>query len=110
MGPREVAPYESIPEFAFPQGHNAKSPSEASNSQFGTLPPPPPPPQPMEQVIPPNEENQNPQYAGYRHPKEVRANVAQEQLQQNAFRPVRANMPPDQLQQGVYHAAETPMI
>jgi hypothetical protein len=64
----------------------------------------------MEQVISPSEETYNPQFAGYRHPKEVRANVAQETLQQNTFRPVRANMPPDQLQQGVYQAAETPMI
>jgi hypothetical protein len=112
MGAREVAPYESIPEFAFPRGAGTRSPSDASESQFGTLPPPPPPPppQPMEQVIPPGEESQNSQFAGYRHPKEVRANVAPDTLQQNTFRPVRANMPPEQLQPGVYHATETPMI
>jgi hypothetical protein len=66
----------------------------------------------MEQVIPPTEEqqNQNQQFSGYRHPREVRANMPPETLQQGVYRPVRANMPPETLQQGVYQNVETPMI
>jgi hypothetical protein len=61
----------------------------------------------MEQVIPPTEQSQNPQYTGYRHPREIRANMPPETLQQGVYQaPLRANMPPGQLQQGV----ETPMI
>jgi hypothetical protein len=44
----------------------------------------------MEQVVSPIE---NPQFSGYRHPKEI-----------------RANMPPETLQAGVYQPVETPMI
>ncbi|KAF2189470.1 hypothetical protein K469DRAFT_723451 [Zopfia rhizophila CBS 207.26] len=92
---QEVSPYESFPQFSFPRSASARSPIEGNN-QFGQIPPPPPPPaapQPMEQVIPPESENMIPQFAGYRHPKEV-----------------RANMPPEQLQQGVYQPVEPPMI
>ncbi|KAF2276235.1 uncharacterized protein EI97DRAFT_53004 [Westerdykella ornata] len=109
---REIAPYESIPELAIPRNAGTKSPSETSDSQFGNLvPPPPPPPQPLEQVIPPTtDESQNSQFQGYRHPKEVRANMPPETLQQGVYRPVRANMPPETLQPGVYQNVETPMI
>jgi hypothetical protein len=47
----------------------------------------------MEQVIPPTtDETKNPQFVGYRHPKEI-----------------AANLPPPQLQRGVYQP-EGPMI
>lgn len=113
---RDIAPYESIPEFSFPRNGGTKSPSENSDSQFGNLiPPPPPPPQPLEQVIPPNsEDSQNAQLAGYRNPREVRANMPPETLQQGVYSrlpvPLRANMPPEMLQPGVYQNGETPMI
>jgi hypothetical protein len=94
-----VSPYESIPEFSFPRSASARSPVENNNdTYFGKLSPPPPPPhpQPMEQVVSPSDER-NPQFSGYRHPMEV-----------------RANMPPQQLQPGVYQqsnsGANTPMI
>lgn len=91
---QDISPYESIPQFSFPRNANARSPVEGNDSQFGKLsPPPPPPPQPMEQVISPIDDPKNAQFAGYRHPKEV-----------------RANMPPEQLQQGVYQPAESAMI
>jgi hypothetical protein len=67
----------------------------------------------MEQVIAPSEESQaqqNQQFLGYRSPKEIRANMPPETLQQGVYRPVRANMPPETLQPGVYQASETPMI
>ncbi|KAF1975084.1 hypothetical protein BU23DRAFT_567059 [Bimuria novae-zelandiae CBS 107.79] len=90
----EIPPYESVPEFTMPRRASARSPIEGHGGDyFGKLfppPPPPPPPQPMEQVISPIE---NPQFAGYKHPKEV-----------------RANMPPETLQAGVYQPVETPMI
>lgn len=88
----DISPYESVPEFAFPRNSSARSPIEGHGQDyFGKFsPPPPPPPQPMEQVVSPIE---NPQFAGYRHPKEV-----------------RANMPPETLQAGVYQPVETPMI
>ena len=88
----DISPYESVPQFSFPRSASARSPTEGggNDSYFGKLsPPPPPPPQPMEQVVPPSDEK-NPQFTGYKHPREV-----------------RANMPPEQLQQGVY---QTPMI
>lgn len=90
----EIAPYESVPEFAFPRSASARSPIEGHGQEyfgkFSPPPPPPPPPQPMEQVVSPIE---NPQFSGYRHPKEI-----------------RANMPPETLQAGVYQPVETPMI
>lgn len=91
----EIAPYESVPEFSFPRSASARSPVEGHSSEyFGKLsPPPPPPPLPMEQVISPIEEMKNPQFAGYKHPKEI-----------------RANMPPEQLQAGVYQPVDAPMI
>jgi hypothetical protein len=88
----ETAPYESVPEFSFPRSASARlSPMESNgNEYFGNLSPPPPPPvQPMEQVVSPIDER-NSQFAGYRHPKQI-----------------RANMPPIMLQAGVY---EGPMI
>ncbi|KAF2196764.1 hypothetical protein GQ43DRAFT_484676 [Delitschia confertaspora ATCC 74209] len=90
----EPAPYESLPQFSFPRNASARSPVNGNNDQFGSMIPPPPPPPPMapgtEQVIPPdNESNSNGVF--YRHPREI-----------------RANMPPDQLQQGVYQ--NTPMF
>ncbi|KAF2691034.1 hypothetical protein K458DRAFT_287927 [Lentithecium fluviatile CBS 122367] len=90
----EIAPYESVPEFSFPRSAGARSPAESRGSEyFGNLsPPPPPPPQPMEQAISPIDESRNPQFVGYKHPKEV-----------------RANMPPQMLQAGVY-SGNTPMI
>ncbi|KAF2264492.1 hypothetical protein CC78DRAFT_580274 [Lojkania enalia] len=90
----EISPYESVPEFSFPKNASTKSPIEGSNeSQFSQLPPPPPTaPQPMEQVVSPVDEAKNKQFQGYRHPKEV-----------------RANMPPQMLQAGVY-SNDTPMI
>ncbi|KAF2842229.1 hypothetical protein M501DRAFT_927118 [Patellaria atrata CBS 101060] len=65
-----------------------RSPNYVPNSGDAIPPPPPPPPPPpangiaplMEQVIPP----ENKSFSGYRHPKEI-----------------RANMPPDYIQQGV---------
>lgn len=90
----EIPPYESVPEFSFPRSASARSPIDGPGSEyFGnfSLPPPPPPPQPMEQVVSPTESLHNP-FSGYKHPKEL-----------------RANMPPDTLQAGVYQP-ETPMI
>ncbi|KAF2747405.1 hypothetical protein M011DRAFT_402666 [Sporormia fimetaria CBS 119925] len=109
----DVAPYESIPEFTLPRTSSGKTPIEAKDMPFSNLSPPPPPPvQPMEQVIPPGEEMKNPQFAGYRNPKEIRANLLPETLSQSVYRPqdrpVRANMPPDSNQQGVYQVVETP--
>jgi hypothetical protein len=93
----EVSPYESVPEFSFPRGPATRSPpadGSHSDSYMNQIPPPPPPPpphpQPMEQVIPPSMDNNQP---FYRHPKEI-----------------RANMPPNTLQAGVYQGGETPMI
>jgi hypothetical protein len=87
----DIAPYESVPEFAYPRGNNQRSPSIDGNNHdnyFNNIPPPPPPPpQPMEQVISPTDS----QY--YKHPKEI-----------------RANMPPATLQPGVYVPDNTPMI
>lgn len=87
------SPYESVPEFTFPRSASARSPVDNRGTEYlGKLSPPPPPPtQPMEQAISPIDELRNSQFQGYRHPKEI-----------------RANMPPQQLQPGVYH--ETPMI
>ncbi|ORY15570.1 hypothetical protein BCR34DRAFT_477731 [Clohesyomyces aquaticus] len=84
----EISAYESMPDF------RGRSPFEQRISEYGQLPPPPPPPpthpMPMEQVIPPDSEvNKN--FQGYRHPKEI-----------------RANMPPQMLQQGVYQPIENP--
>ncbi|KAF1956282.1 hypothetical protein CC80DRAFT_516503 [Byssothecium circinans] len=91
----EIAPYESVPEFSFPRSASARSPAEGQGSEhFGKLSPPPPPPvQPMEQVVSPIDEARNSQFAGYKHPKEI-----------------RANMPPQMLQAGVYEGPEGPMI
>ncbi|KAF2636978.1 hypothetical protein P280DRAFT_521494 [Massarina eburnea CBS 473.64] len=88
----DASPYESVPEFSFPRNSSARSPIEGNVGEyFSRLSPPPPPPvYPMEQVIPPNDESRNSQFVGYRHPKEI-----------------RANMPPQMLQAGVY---EGPMI
>jgi hypothetical protein len=92
MRAADVAPYESVPEYAYPRGINQRSPSIDGNNHdtyFNNIPPPPPPPpQPMEQVIPPSEDQ-----AYYKHPKEL-----------------RANMPPATLQPGVYQPDNTPMI
>jgi hypothetical protein len=99
-----ISPYESVPQFTYRPGTNARSPTEGSNndSYFGNMSPPPPPPvQPMEQVVSPIDESKNPNFSGYKHPKEV-----------------RANLPPEQLQRGVYQSQEqqqqaanqTPMI
>lgn len=90
----DVSPYESVPEFSYPRNPRARSPpidNGNPDSYFNQIPPPPPPPpQPMEQIIPPGDGNQ----PFYKHPKEL-----------------RANMPPNYLQQGVYNpAGETPMI
>ncbi|KAK7193506.1 hypothetical protein DPSP01_000067 [Paraphaeosphaeria sporulosa] len=90
----EIPPYESVPEYSFPRSSSARSPVDGHGSEyFGnfSLPPPPPPPQPMEQIVSPIEGPHNP-FSGYKHPKEI-----------------RANMPPDTLQAGVYQP-ETPMI
>ena len=85
----EIPPYESVPEFAIPRNGSARSPIEGHGQEyFGRFSPPPV--QPMEQVVSPIE---NPNFAGYRHPKEI-----------------RANMPPETLQQGVYQPVEPPMI
>jgi hypothetical protein len=88
----DIAPYESVPEFAFPRGGNQRSPSIDGNNHdhyFNNIPPPPPPPpQPMEQVISPIDGQ-----TFYKHPKEI-----------------RANMPPATLQPGVYVPDNTPMI
>ncbi|KAF2120698.1 hypothetical protein BDV96DRAFT_609837 [Lophiotrema nucula] len=91
----DISPYESVPEFSFPRSANARSPIEnAHNANFPQISPPPPPPvQAMEQVISPIDEQKNSQFVGYRHPREV-----------------RANMPPEMLQAGVYNQLETPMI
>ncbi|KAL6704791.1 hypothetical protein ACN47E_007595 [Coniothyrium glycines] len=91
---RELSPYESVPEFSFPRNANARSPpldNSHHESYFNQVPPPPPPmPQPMEQVVSPIDGEQ----PFYKNPKEI-----------------RANMPPNYLQQGVYQpAGETPMI
>jgi hypothetical protein len=90
----EVPPYESVPEFTFPRSASARSPVDRHGSEyFGKLsPPPPPPPQPMEQAISPIDDSRNSNFVGYKHPKEV-----------------RANMPPQMLQAGVY-SGSTPMI
>jgi hypothetical protein len=94
MSRPDISPYESVPEFSFPRSASARSPTEGHGGEyFGKLsPPPPPPPMPMEQTISPIDESRNPQFAGYKHPKEV-----------------RANMPPQMLQAGVY-SGNTPMI
>ncbi|KAF2463318.1 uncharacterized protein BDR25DRAFT_113826 [Lindgomyces ingoldianus] len=90
----DISPYESVPEFSFPRGAGARSPHEGNNMFQQLPPPPPPPPQPMEQVVSPDAEvSKNQQFQGYRHPKEV-----------------RANMPPQMLQQGVYQPVENSMI
>jgi len=90
----EIPPYESVPEFSFPRSASARSPIDGHGSEyfgkFSPPPPPPPPPQPMEQVISPMD---IPQFTGYKHPREV-----------------RANMPPETLQPGVYQPVEPPMI
>jgi hypothetical protein len=91
MRAADIAPYESVPEFAFPRGGSQQSPSYNGgngDNYFNTIPPPPPPPQPMEQVISPIEGQ-----PFYKHPKEL-----------------RANMPPATLQAGVYRPDNTPMI
>ncbi|KAH7085798.1 WD domain-containing protein [Paraphoma chrysanthemicola] len=91
MRAADVAPYESVPEFAYPRSQHSP-PVEGSNhdNYFNQIPPPPPPPpQPMEQVIPPSSDGQ----PFYKHPKEI-----------------RANMPPATLQPGVYQPDNTPMI
>jgi hypothetical protein len=91
----EIAPYESVPEFTFPRSASARSPVERHGSEyFGKLSPPPPPPvQPMEQTISPIDDARNPNFVGYKHPKEV-----------------RANMPPQMLQAGVYSGTAPGMI
>ena len=90
----DMAPYESVTDFSFPRSASARSPVERHGSEyFGKLSPPPPPPiQPMEQAISPIDDSRNPNFVGYKHPKEV-----------------RANMPPQMLQAGVY-GGNTPMI
>ncbi|OAL50848.1 hypothetical protein IQ07DRAFT_599911 [Pyrenochaeta sp. DS3sAY3a] len=88
---KEIAPYESVPEFSFPRGNTTRSPIESINqdSYFNQIPPPPPQaPMPMEQVVSPIDTQ-----PFYKNPKEV-----------------RANMPPETLQAGVYQPGETPMI
>lgn len=93
------SPYESIPPPIPFTRRDAKSPAQDSVSQFGPIPIPPPPPagpggQLIEQVIPPDDvRNTQLPFAGYRNPKEI-----------------RANMPPDQLQQGVYQPVEPGMF
>jgi hypothetical protein len=99
-----ISPYESVPQFTYRPGAYARSPIEGNNndSYFGNMSPPPPPPvQPAEQIISPIDDGRNPNFSGYKHPKEV-----------------RANLPPEQLQRGVYQSQEqlaqeayqTPMI
>lgn len=84
----EVAPYESVPDIPLPRSMTMESGGQEVKSDL--IPPPPPPvPMPMEQVISP--QNDNSQHF-YKHPKEV-----------------RANMPPQLLQAGVYQG-EPPMI
>ncbi|KAF2706788.1 hypothetical protein K504DRAFT_504884 [Pleomassaria siparia CBS 279.74] len=82
----DPAPYESVAQFTYNRNNNARSPIENSNdSYFGNMSPPPPPPvQPMEQVVPPSMDESK-QFSGYKHPKEVRANLPPEQLQRGVF-------------------------
>ncbi len=76
-----------------------------AGSNNGQMPPPPPPVPPMpaggssglvEHVIPPdNASNQGKRgtpFSGYRHPKEVRANMPPDQLQSGVVQPVEAGM------------------
>ena len=77
------SPYESIPPSIPFSRRDAKSPSQESGAQFGAIPVPPPAPlasglggQLMEQVIPPDDaKNALSSFAGYRNPKEIRANM-----------------------------------
>ena len=84
----EPAPYETLPQFSFPRSASARSPVDGMN-QFGTLP--------ISQVTSPVEQPEGAEGENipfYRHPKEI-----------------RANMPPEQLQQGVYQKPESvPMV
>ncbi|KAF2813339.1 uncharacterized protein BDZ99DRAFT_517608 [Mytilinidion resinicola] len=89
------SPYESIPP-PIPFPRNARSPTEHTVSQYGAIPPPPPPPAPgsggqmMEQVIPPDDASMSrreTQSQFYRNPKEIRANMPPEQLQQGVYQP-----------------------
>jgi hypothetical protein len=89
----DISPYESIPPFSFPRSAGGMSPIEGKEMPFGKFSPPPPQSQAMDYVGTPTDEMRNPQFAGYRHPREI-----------------RANMPPEQLQQGVFGAAGSPMI
>ena len=98
------SPYETVlPPIPFGRHGSegrAKSPLETiadsiDNSHArGQMLPPPPPPAPMEQYYdgakPPSRNNG---FQGYKHPKEV-----------------RANMPPEQIQAGVYYPTESGMI
>jgi hypothetical protein len=92
------SPYESVP-LPIPFPRNARSPTEHTVSQYGAIPPPPPPPAPgsqlMEQVIPPDETSTSRRVVDsqfYRNPKEIRANMPPEQLQQGVYQPVEAGM------------------
>lgn len=109
----QAAPYETVlPPMPYTRRESisrAKSPYEASisssqsNDAIPIPPPPPPPPQGgaggllNEQTIPPNQtlppSRSGSAMGGYRNPKEI-----------------RANMPPDQLQQGVYQPMQGGMI
>ncbi|KAF2728480.1 hypothetical protein EJ04DRAFT_569471 [Polyplosphaeria fusca] len=93
---QDISPYESVPEFSFPRSASARSPVEGKDAYFSNMSPPQPPHTvSMDQAISPigspaDEAARNSQFQGYRHPREV-----------------RANMPPPQLQPGVYGESST---
>ncbi|KAJ9632427.1 hypothetical protein H2203_000832 [Taxawa tesnikishii (nom. ined.)] len=88
------SPYETV----LPPMPRRESLSSSSRpAQEAIPPPPPPPPEPpvggpggplVERVVPP-ERSQNAMggYGGYRHPKEIRANMPPETLQQGVYQP-----------------------
>jgi hypothetical protein len=55
----------------------------------------------MEQVVSPIDDSKNPNFSGYKHPKEVRANLPPEQLQRGVY------LSQEQQQQAAH---QTPMI
>ncbi|KAF2869890.1 hypothetical protein BDV95DRAFT_90379 [Massariosphaeria phaeospora] len=91
-----ISPYESVPAFAFPRSASARSPAEGNTeSYFGRFSPPlPTASQPIDQISSPVDDHKNPQFAGYKHPKEIRANMPPVQLQPGVYQQAAENNPP----------------
>jgi hypothetical protein len=81
----EPAPYESLPAFSFPRSASARSPVEGNN-QFGSMTA-----SSAEPAAP--QEGTTLGQPFYRSPKEIRANMPPEQLQQGVYQPIEAQPP-----------------